>query len=133
MPLKVIILVVSITILSMVAITFMEFPRELNLDKNQALVDISRGRVNLIKFGFAGRTMAEKQIGLKYGLVELNMGCMVGYTAGEKEYEKLISEFLIARNGKGWEVRYYHEIDSIRKILQINNDYRNLPISKSRN
>jgi hypothetical protein len=42
----------------------------------------------------------------------------VGYSPEQKEYTDIVAEYLERRNGKGWEDRYQHELDSYSKWLQ---------------
>ena len=79
--------------------------------------DIKRGHVVLIVFGISGCPEANA-ISYKYGFREHLMGCVVSYSPKEKEYNDLITEFLDKRNGKDWQVKYNHEIDSLKNLAK---------------
>ncbi len=59
-----------------------------------------------------------KNIHNKYGLYEMNLGCMIDKQTSilSKEYKKITNPYLENRNGKGWKGKMEKEIDSINKI-----------------
>ena len=119
MTLRVIIWISAIVTLFMIAIVFIKpEPKGYPFNREQAVYDIRRGQVRLITFGIAGPTVAASEIASKYGFQEINVGCVVGYAPEEKEYIKLVTNYLDKRNGEGWKERYNNELDSLFKALE---------------
>jgi hypothetical protein len=105
----------AIVTLFMVAILLIKpDPKFYPYDRSHAEQDIRKGQVRLISFGFAAPAPDANRISIKYGFIECNHGCVVGYSPEEKEYTDIVTEYLERRNGKDWKVRYQHELDSMR-------------------
>jgi hypothetical protein len=56
-----------------------------------------------------------KSIHNKYGLYEMNLGCMIDKQTSilSKEYQKITNPYLEKRNGKGWREKLEKEINNI--------------------
>lgn len=106
---------ISLVILSFLLLPFFPFRKQpLTLTSSQAVIDIRRGKVRLLQFGIAGTSGEMNTVGARYGFEEINLGCVVGFTPGEKKYDSMTRAWLDQRNGPGWEYRYAQEIEAIR-------------------
>jgi len=111
------ILITAVVALLMLLVAFIPFKNnKQTFSARQATLDIRGGHVRLITFRIAGPSAQEQKIASQYGVTLAGMGCLVGYNPEQREYDSLVRAYLDERNGRGWYVRFYREVDSLNKI-----------------
>ena len=100
-----------------------QFEKNVVYTSSRALEDIRKGEIWLIDVGDPSMNGSLDSISLKYGFRQGYSYCTQNYECsvssaqgnGMYSYNKIMLDSLNKRNGKGWERKYYKEVENYRK------------------
>ncbi|HAO47667.1 MAG TPA: hypothetical protein DCQ97_12120 [Chitinophagaceae bacterium] len=120
--------IISLVIISLLYIAWQSYDLSSDYNYATAKFDIKNGEVKIIHTGapvISSKDKEIEQVAARYGFKNIYIEKFTPQQTEEgiKNYNELIRNYLIIRNGAGWEKNYQREIDSLYKAAGIEVKY----------